>query len=262
MNDPHVKALHYRVVLGKNVDYKKATPLSATNEDFDFTLDGKTAVFEMREHYSTADEAKAVVEQYIRAWDILIGLEQDPGDLRLVFDHADIIDRSPSVNGKNINILNVNVSSHVVFSDHVSLHVSRSKYPTFPKNFAASPDAETMYLRYKAYRENRETLNSMAFMCLTILQEGAGGRKKAAKRYNIDYKILNTLGTLVSTKGDKADARKFPKDGKFDPLRPREKDWIVSVIKALVRRVGEYAHDPKANLKKLSMGDFRDLSTN
>ena len=261
MNDPHVKALYYQVVVGKDVNYNNAPPLSETTDVFEISLDGKTAVFKMKQHYSTADEAKGVVEQYVQAWDILIGLEQDPGDLQLVFDHADIIDRSPDTSNKNVVNLQAHLSAHVVLSDSVSLHVSRGKYPSFPKNFSASPDAETMYLRYKTYRQNRETLTSMAYMCLTILQAGAGDRKKAARQYSIDYAVLETLGKLTSTKGDPEEARKSPKDGKFDPLRPKEKEWIVSVIKALILRAGEYAYDPRAKLKQLSMKDFPDLAT-
>ena len=261
MNDPHVKALYYRVVVGKDVDYNNAPPLSETTDEFEFSIDGKTAVFEMKQHYSTADEAKAVVEQYVRAWDILIGLEQDPDDLQLVFDHADIIDRSPDTSDKNVVNLQGHVSARVVLSDSFSSHVSRGKYPSFPKNFSASLDAETMYLRYKAYRENRETLAAMAYMCLNLLEVGAGGRKEAARQYNIAKAVLDTLGKLTSTKGDPEEARKFPEDGKFDPLRPKEKEWIVSVIKALIRRAGEYAYDPKAKLTQLSMKDFPDLAT-
>ena len=261
MNDPHVKALYYRVVVGKGVDYNNAPPLSETTDAFEIALDGKNAVFEMKQHYSTADEAKAVVEQYVRAWGILIGLEHDPDDLQLVFDHADIVDRSPDTSDKNVVNLQGQVSVHVVVSDSVSLPVSRGKYPAFPRNFSASLDVETMYLRYKAYRKNRETLASMTYMCLTILEASAGNRKKAARQYNIDYAVLDTLGMLASTKGDPEEARKFPEDGKFEPLRPKEKAWIVSAIKALIRRAGEYAYDPKAKLKQLSMRDFPDLAT-
>lgn len=262
MNDPHVNALHYRVVLREDVDYDNAATLSETTEDFEFSFDGKTAVFKMKEHYSTDNEAKAVVEKYLRAWDILIGLEQDPEDFKLVFDHADIIDRSPDTNDRNALNLQAHVlSAHVVISDHVYVNVSRCKYPSFPMNFSASPDAETMYLRYKAYRQNREILTSMAYMSLTVLEASAGGRKEASSKYNIKYAVLDTLGKLTSNKGNSAEARKFPKDGIYEPLRNKEKDWIFLVIKALIRRVGEYAHDPRAKLKQLSMCDFPDLAT-
>jgi hypothetical protein len=118
-----------------------------------------------------------------------------------------------------------------------------------------------MYLRYKAYRKNHETLASMAYMCLTTLEASAGGRKEAARQYNIANAVLDNLGNLTANKGNREEARKFPKEGKFEPLRPKEKEWIVSVIKALIRRAGEYAYDPNAKLKQVSMRDFPDLAT-
>ncbi len=261
MNDPHVKALYYRVVVGKDVDYNSAPPLSETTDEFEFSLDGKIAVFEMKQHYSTADEAKAVVEQYTRGWSILIGLEQNTDDLQLVFDHADIIDGSPDKSDKNVGNLYAHASVYVGLSDSASCHVSIGKYPSFPKNFSASPDAETMYLRYKTYRQNRETLTSMAYMCLTILEAGVGSRKEAAKQYSIDNAVLDTLGKLTSTKGDPAEARKYPKSGIFDPLHPKEKEWITSVIKTLIRRAGEYAFDPSAHFEQITMNDFPNIAT-
>ena len=41
MNDPHVNALHYQVVLGKDVDFDNAAPLSETTEDIQLKKDKK-----------------------------------------------------------------------------------------------------------------------------------------------------------------------------------------------------------------------------
>lgn len=259
MNDPHVKRLYYKVLIGEDVDYKNAPALSETTHEFEFSLDGEKAVFNMKQHYSSAHEARAVVEPYLRAWDILIGLIHDPDDLQLKFDHADIIDRAPVSNNKKTINLQAHISAHVMVSDKVHLHVSRGKFPPFPKNFKASPDAETMYLRYKSYREGRESLTAMAYMCLTVFQASAGGRKEAEKMYCIDYDVLDTLGRLTSTKGGPEDARKYPKNGKFDPLHAKEKEWIISVVKTLIRRAGEYAHDNKVKLYQISIKDFPEL---
>ncbi len=198
-------------------------------------------------------------EVYLRSWEILIGLEDDPDDLRLVYEHADIIDRSPpKTDGNTIN-LHAHISSHVTLSDSVTIHVSRGKYPSLPMSFSASPDAETMYLRYKSYRQNRETLTSMAYMCLTIFQASASSRKDVARQYNIDHEVLDTLGRLSSTKGSPGEVRKFPKNGTFEPLSPKEREWMVQVIKAIIRRVGEYAYDRKTKLKQIAMKDFTEL---
>jgi hypothetical protein len=259
MNDPHVKALYYSVIVGKDVDYDNAQPLLENTDEFEFSLEQNSAVFTMKKHYASVDEAKSVVEEYLRSWYILIGLEHGPDDLQLKFSHTDIIDRAPSTGKKVINLqAHCLIQSHA--SDTVSLHISKNKYPDFPKNFRASVDVETMYTRYKSYLQGRETLTSMAYMCLTILETGAGGRKKAGKQYNIEYGVLDTLGNLTSSKGGPEDARKFPKDGKYDPLHYKERAWIEYVIKALIRRTGEYAYNSKGKLKQLSLKDFPDLA--
>ena len=266
MNDPHVKALYYRVIVGEDIDYGNAPPVSEITDEFDLSIDGDIAIFEMKKHYPTAGEARAVADGYLRAWEILIGLEYDPDDLRFVFDRADVIDRSPHETEKNI----INLQAHIAAStatSNVHLHVPRERYPSFPQNFIASPDAETMYFRYKAYRQNREKLTSMAYMCLTVLEKRAVERdkakenkklEKAAKQYCTSRSVLKKLAELSSTRGDSTEARKYSGNGTFTPLSPKEKKWIESVIKALIRRVGEYeyARSTGAELKQITMDDF------
>ncbi len=257
MNDPHVKALYYRVIVGEDIDYDNAPPVSEITDEFDLSIDGDIAIFEMKKHYPTAGEARAVADGYLRAWEILIGLEYDPDDLRFVFDRADVIDRSPHETEKNIMNLQAHIAASTATSN-IHLHVSRGRYPSFPKNFIESTDAETMYLRYKAYRQNREKLTSMAYVCFTVLKASAGGLEKAAKQYYISSKVLKKLSELSTTRGGATEARKCTGNGTFTPLSPKEKEWIVSVIKALIRRVGEseYARSTGTELKQITMGDF------
>ena len=87
---------------------------------------------------------------------------------------------------------------------------------------------------------------------------GGNNRKNAADQYCIDIDVLRNLGNLCTEKGDTTEARKYPKNRTFTPLSPKEKEWIVSVIKALIRRVGEYeyARSTGAELKQITMGDF------
>ena len=62
MNDPHVKALHYRVIVGEDIDYDNAPPVSGITDEFDLSIDGDIAIFEMKKHYPATDEAKEIVE--------------------------------------------------------------------------------------------------------------------------------------------------------------------------------------------------------
>jgi hypothetical protein len=260
MNDPHVKALHYLVVCGQSADYDNAPPLQEETTEFTLSIGGKHAVFEIKNHYASVEEARRRVEEYIRAWEMLAGIEHDPGNFRLVFERPEVIDRSPSPNSGNVLSLTAHISSHVHVSDQVTVHISRHKFPEPPKEFVASPDAETMYLRYKAYRESRESLTAMAYMCLTVVVATAGGRTKAAKRYFIDEKVLITIGRLSSVKGSPQEARKFPKRGSFDPLVPEERQWLIEATKALIRRVGEREANRATPLKRIKMNDLPPIT--
>jgi uncharacterized protein YheU (UPF0270 family) len=259
MIDPHVEKLYYKVVTREHTDYDKAAPLEEKTDDFMMTLQGVKAVFFMKKHFSTEQEARAVVDEYIKRWEILIGIEHGPDELKLIFEKSDIIDRAPTPERKGGLTIHVKNGIHVVTGSDVKLHLSRSKYPTLPKQFSLSLDVETMYFRYKAYKENRETLPSMAYMCLTVLETSAGGRKEAATCYHIHEEVLNKLGELCSTKGTKEEIRKAPKTGQFIPLSSTERAWIETVIKSLIRRAGEWAYDPTADLKKIRMADLPTL---
>ena len=195
-------------------------------------------------------------------WEVLIGLEVEPDDLRFFFSHSEIIDLSPS----DESTLSVNVQSsvHAHLVANVELQVSRHEYPSLPTHFLLTPNVETMYYRFRAYRQNRESLTSMAYFCLTILESGeeyygSKRRERVAEKYNIDFKVLKKLGDLTSERGDQLETRKYPKSGQLIPLKPVEKKWIEEVIKAIILRVGEAEFSKEESLPILSLDDFPEL---
>jgi hypothetical protein len=212
----------------------------------------------MKTHYAREEDAREVVESYLHRWEVLIGLYCDPGDLSFKFQSADVIDRAPV--DTHETIVHSSLHIHVVSNVAAVLHTSRGQFPPLPHRFALSPDTETMYMRYKSYLEGKEILLSMAYMCLTVLEASAGSRAKArakaAKKYAIAKCVLDKLGAICTEKGGRSEARKARKSGAFVPLSAVEKDWVTQVIKALIRRVGEYAYDPTASLSQLTMNDF------
>lgn len=259
MNDPHVKTLYYRIVPGSHVDYEKAPAVIEDTEHFKMYVDGEKVRFDMKVHCSTVNEARKLTDEYLRLWNILISLEHNPGDLNFKYQDADIIDLSPSpIDSQNIR-LSVHNTVHAITSMDAVLHLSHNTYPSRPERFCLSPDVEKMYLRYKNYRQGREPLTTMANVCLTLLQASTGSknkqREKAAEKYRIDKTVLSKLGELCD-RGSQAEARKAPKKGSFVPLTEKEKQWIETVIKAIIRRAGEVAYDSKAKLNLLTMSDF------
>ena len=107
-----------------------------------------------------------------------------------------------------------------------------------------------MYLRYKLYREGRESLLGMAYWCLTVIEYSARGRTEAADQYRVDLKVLRRLGELCGNRGGINEAKKLNGQAGVTPLKPEEREWIKTVIKTLILRVGEYAFNPIAKLRR------------
>jgi hypothetical protein len=99
----------------------------------------------------------------------------------------------------------------------------------------------------------------MAYFCLTVVEERAGGRDKAAGRYAIEPNVLKTLGRLTSTVGDDKEARKAKGRTERRPHTGAEKAWIEAAVRALIRRAGEWASDPRASLPQIIMSDLPRL---
>ena len=139
------------------------------------------------------------------------------------------------------------------------LHATRRKYPDPPTVFTVTPDVETLWGRYEKYLDEKEYLPSMAYACLTFVENKAykkgkkGKRKAAAKLFLIDEPILNKLGEL-SAKGDTKTVRKFTEEGDLIPLSVKEIKWIEAAIKILIRRTGELANIQSAQL--ITMADL------
>jgi hypothetical protein len=93
-------------------------------------------------------------------------------------------------------------------------------------------------------------------MCLTVLEVSAGDRTNAASKYGIAKSVLDMIGKLCSERGSPDEARKTPRQGAYVPLSGQEKNWIILVIKAIIRRAGECAYEPKDRLQQLTLNDF------
>src|SRR5262249_16682506 len=131
--------------------------------------------------------------------------------------------------------------------DAYDAKITRAAYPKPPVSFVASPDAETMWFRYDAYRKGREPLGAMAYACYTLLEASTGGgrgvRRKVAKKYAISDDVLDKLVYLATKVGDERTVRKFTAR-KPRPHTPAEITWVQSAVCALIRRVGELAAAP------------------
>lgn len=256
MNDPHVEALVYRVQHGATVDYDKAEPLEHDTPCFTVRVENGRARFEMKEHYDTEDCARDVVEPYLLAWEVSVGLNQGPDQFSLVFENSEVVDRSP---GPGVTI-SVPASRMVITGLDAFVHISYRHYPEPPQGLAASPDVVSMYGRYLRYRQGNEPLATMAHFCLTVLEASVGKtikrRRLASERYKISQPVLSKLAHLTSTKGGQ-EARKA--SGTDEELTAQDRIWMEATIKALIRRAAEYACDPRQDLQQITSANLPQL---
>lgn len=253
MNDPHVVALYYMVEHRESVSYEKAAPLEHDGEHCRVRIKGCLARFEMKDHYATAEEARAVMEPLIRAWEVDAGLRHGHREIEFVFEKAEIEDRKPTPGEVHVP------TSHMTLKAYPpTIQVGRNKYPEPPADLAVNADVEAMYYRYGLHKQGRETLGTMANLCLTVLEANVTGSRRtaAAKRYGIGRDVLSTLGRLVTKKGGR-EARKAV--GLTAEFTPQERAWIEAAVKAIIRRAAEVAHDPSARRDQIAMAHLPPL---
>jgi hypothetical protein len=237
--DFHVVSLRYKLRPSDQVTYVIPPPVEFDTEEARFRLANGMLSCEMKTHISTAEEARAVVEPVLRAWEVDADLRWNLGELRFEFDGADIIDRSPLppgvIRGHAHVLLGVAALSGV---GTVSVHVSRPNYPEPPGTFRLNPDSESILLRYQGYLGGREPLLSMAYFCLTVLEANASSRASAAAMYGIEKAVLGKMGELTSRRGERSSARKATA-GPARPLTGSERVWLEAAVKALIWRLGD-----------------------
>lgn len=254
MNNSHVERLFYQVIFSEESDYKKAPPISGDTVDFSWRLHNDQLAIKMKTRCTTEEEAIGVVDGFLRAWEITTGLFHRPDNLKFKFSSAVIIDR-PAENETTVQ----SPPEIIELSDEIKEVVSYETFPPFSEKFKASPEVEMMFIRYKLYRDGRETLLGMAYWCLAVMEHSAGGRKEAADQYQIDSKVLRRLGELCSNR-DLREVRKFKGGAVNTELKPAEREWIKAVVKRLILRAGEFAYDPISRLPLVTMADLPALT--
>jgi hypothetical protein len=258
MRDPHVESLRYRLKTPETTIYENPPAVKKIRKEFEYHLNNGVLTCHMREHYPAVGEARRVVEDFLRSWEIKTALELGRGEMQFQFEDSHVIDRNPTPPGSS-EFVYVSASGVVKHTGEAIsiLRITRRKYPDPPTVFTVTPDVDILWQRYEEYLDRKKDLLSMAYACLTFVERKADGiRKAAAELYLIDYEILDKLGNLTSTKGDAKTARKFPKKGDLIPLSEKENKWIDAVVKVLIRRTGELENIQLIQIQPITMNDL------
>ena len=255
MNDPHVVSLRYRVKTDKSVSYNKPPAVNVSGTAYDMTLNDDVLIVTMKEHHPTVGSAMARVRDHLRAWELQTALDMGRGYLEFEFEKADVIDRDPPQPGIVMGHAAV-VFRALSVSATVESHIAKAKYPDPPSRFRASPMVEMLWNRYQMYLEGRDLLTTMGYVSLSTIQSEAGGRSRAAAKFNIHRDVLDKLGTLTSDIGDEMTARKFDDQSTKRAHTTTEKEWVEAAVKKIIRRVAEHDYDPIAALPLITMANL------
>ena len=255
MNDPHVVALHYNIDHDPSIAFDKAKPLDHRETAFDVRVEDKKARFTFKEHHATAKAARAAVEEFIRAWEFEAALQRGANAFTLRYHHADIEDRNPTPGVVTVSPM---PATFLFRTGKASGVVSPPSYPSPPSMpLKVSPDVQSMHDHFLRYLDGRETLTSMAYFCLTVLEastrKSKEARRAAAEQHGIDEAILDKIGRLSSTKGG-TDARKA--SGLGHALDHKEKRFLEAAIKAIIRRSAEVAANPGPSHTTITLSDL------
>jgi hypothetical protein len=252
MNDPYVVELYYSLKLSDDISFDNPPSLIEDFGIFDLTLANNGVVIQMKSDCSTEEQARVLVEPYLRAWELDNFLNMGKMEFWFEFVNSKIVDRNPPPCDGSI-VLHVHHVEQLQIIDEVTCHVIRKNYPLPPRNILYSPDVDSLLKRYEGFLKGKEPLLSMAYFCLSLIQSKAMGRTKAAHKYNIDLKVLNKLGNLTSERGDVKEARKLNKASTFIKLTELEQIWVRETIKMFIRRIAEYEFDSKAKFPLIDL---------
>ena len=253
MNDPHVEALIYIVEHDKSSDYSLAKTIEVEHTTFRLKLEGSEARFELKEHYPTRQQARQVIQPFIRQWELRASLESGAGTFSLKFKQPEMIDRKPTPGA--ISVSPPPVSFHFRTSTP-TVTVSRqySQPPPERRMNIDNPDVRTMLHRYLGHRQGHEPLPSMAYFCYEVFTKRLGeNAKHAAQKHKISHNLVKQVSNLASNKGgDQARHQ----SGISHPLTQSEVQFLQKAVSAMIVRAAIVAADPDQPMDTIDVSNL------
>jgi hypothetical protein len=267
MRQPHVDTLVYNVTSDEGIKYVDSAPIDITQDTWTGHVENGVLMCHMTRHFDSVTGARKDVDVYLRAWEIVASLEHGLDHIKLKYSGADVIDLAPPLPGdSNITVVPMPASIDITARLGVIL-LTNGNCLLPPTGFVASPNVETLWHRYEGFRRGSEPLLSMAYFCLTYIENTYGspsahsGRAKrvaAGHTLNVSPTILDKLGDLTAL-GDAVTARKIQPPGRSRSLTKAETHWVEDAIKKLIRRTGEYDYSQMNQGTALALVDMSDL---
>lgn len=255
MNDPHIVAIRYELVFGKDVVYQAPSgEIVYVLPDFDVEVTGTDITLKPNAHFSSKELARAASDPIMRAWEVKLAMEVATLDVTIKYKNTEVIDRNPT---PGVIELQAEAIAMATAFAHASVRRTFNRFLPAPEaGFVFTSDVKSLWQRYRAFKEGKEPLLSMTYFSLTLVVSMAENLKQAARALNIDEAILRKLGELSSNRGDQLSARKI--SARVQPLTALEEMWIEHAVRAMILQAGRSSNEP-SNIR-LCMADLPSLS--
>ena len=256
MNNPRVKKPTYSLVTDEScLSFDDPPTVEGSTVDFEFTLSSGQLVAHLQKHCSTEEEARNLIDPYLSSWVIYHELTGRGGfDFR--YDSAEVVDLAPDE--RESGSLHVALTERIGWQECIDIKITSKAYPRPPTAFSLDPDVESMWLRFKGYRNGKEPLPGAAYFCFTVIKTRAGSLRNAANMLNTSRSILTEFKRICSSFGGSQEARKKMHDTPFRQLTPLHRRWIEAVLRQLILRLGRIAAGDALD-SKFTMDDLPSL---
>ena len=95
VRDPRVERLHFRIACEEGTVYDNPAPLRFRHQFGTSETDGGALVVSPVDDFSNEADARAIIEPFLRAWEIATDIDEGVGVIRVRYVRADIVDRNP-----------------------------------------------------------------------------------------------------------------------------------------------------------------------
>jgi len=92
MNDPHVVSLTYKIITGEGIEFDNPEPLAHETDSFSFKLQNGTLTATPKDHFSTIEEARSILDRYLDAWEFEHALKNGRRNVTFKYKDAKVID--------------------------------------------------------------------------------------------------------------------------------------------------------------------------
>ena len=234
MQEPTLDWLRYRVHFAPGIAIDAPTPRQFDTPQFLGVLTKEGLELKPKVRIETQAEARAAIEPLLRAWEVQIGLDVGTPVLTFEFEGLRFVDgASPSGSGFGLHHSTAELGPDAFVVHHLK------EFPPPPKGFVSTPDIETLWFRFRMYKQRREPLQSMAYFCLTVLKASCSGTDGVARILSVDKAVLRKISDLSTNTGDSKTARK--RTHQLRVSTAVERHWLEAAILALIRHMGEVA---------------------